>query len=65
MPTRLLTVKEAASLLAEHPDTTRQRLREGVTDPRQLQGIKKGNGPRARWYVTEKALESYLRRLER
>lgn len=65
MPTKLLTVEQVAELLCEHPQTTRQRLREGIHDRRQLQGIKKGNGPRARWYVTEKALEAYLQRLAR
>lgn len=57
MPTRLLTVREAAALLAEHPDTTRQRLREG-----QLRGVKKSNGPRARWHVTEAAVAAFIAR---
>lgn len=65
MPTRLLTDKEAAALLNEHPETARQRLRAGVHDRRQLQGIKKGNGPRARWHVTEKALEAFIARCGR
>lgn len=57
MPTRLLTVTEAATVLADHPETLRQRLRRG-----ELTGVKKGDGPRARWYVTEKALDAYINR---
>lgn len=60
MPTRLLTVKEAAERLAEHPDTTRARLRSG-----ELRGVRKSPGPRARWHVTEKALEAYITRSTR
>ncbi|TFH97822.1 DNA-binding protein [Micrococcus lylae] len=57
MPTRLLTVKEAAAALAEHPDTTRARLRRG-----ELRGVRKSNGPRARWHITEKALAAFIER---
>lgn len=57
MPTRLLTVPQAADLLAEHPETLRQRLRRG-----ELTGVKKGDGPRARWFITEKAIDAYVSR---
>ncbi|WP_167635525.1 helix-turn-helix domain-containing protein [Micrococcus lylae] len=52
-----MTVKEAAAALAEHPDTTRARLRRG-----ELRGVRKSNGPRARWHITEKALAAFIER---
>lgn len=60
MPTRLLTVEEAAAILREHPQTTRQRLREG-----QIRGVKKAKGDRAPWLITEKALDAYITRSTR
>lgn len=60
MPTRLLTVRQVAERLAEHPDTTRARLRRG-----ELRGVRKSDSPRARWHVTEKALEAYITRSTR
>ncbi|SJN26899.1 hypothetical protein FM125_06440 [Micrococcus lylae] len=60
MPTRLLTVRQAAERLGEHPDTTRARLRSG-----ELRGVRLSNGPRARWRVTEKALEAFVSRCTR
>ena len=60
MPTVLLTVREAAARLRENEQTTRARLRTG-----ELRGVKKGNGPRARWYVTESAVENFITRSTR
>ncbi|WP_425498256.1 helix-turn-helix domain-containing protein [Micrococcus terreus] len=57
MPTRLLTVKEAAAVLREHEQTTRKRLRSG-----ELPGVRKSDSPRARWYVTESTVEAFIRR---
>ena len=62
MTARLLTVREAADRLAEHPDTTRARLRAG-----DLPGVKKskpaaGKLDRVRWYVTETSLDYFIRK---
>lgn len=32
---------------------------------KQVAALKKGNGPRARWHVTEKALEAFIARCGR
>ena len=58
MPTQLLTLRETAERLREHEQTTRKRLRSG-----EIKGTRKGTGPRARWYVTESALEHYIRKV--
>lgn len=55
MPTKLLTVKQAAERLGEHPDTTRARLRSG-----ELKGVK--FGPRSPWKVTESAIEHFIQK---
>ena len=60
MPTRLLTVKETAARLAEHPGTTRARIRRG-----EIPAVRKTDSPRARWSVTEKALDAYISRRTR
>lgn len=62
MSTRLLSVRETAAVLKEHPDTTRARLRSG-----ELTGVKKrkptpGKLDRVRWYVTESALDHFIRK---
>lgn len=58
MPTTLLTVKEAAERLNEHPDTTRARLRAG-----ELKGTRfSKRGP---WKVTEKAIDHLIQRSTR
>lgn len=57
MPTQLLTLRETAERLREHEQTTRKRLRAG-----ELKGTRKGTGPRARWYVTESALDHFIKR---
>ena len=57
MPTQLLTLRETAERLREHEQTTRKRLRAG-----EIKGTRKSDSPRARWYVTESALEQYLKR---
>lgn len=55
MPTVLLTVKQAAARLNEHPDTTRARLRAG-----ELKGTR--FGPCPPWKVTESAVEHFIKR---
>lgn len=60
MPTRLIPLAEAAAVLAEHPETTRKRMRRG-----ELRGTKKGDGPRARWFVTDRVLQAYIDRRTR
>lgn len=60
MPTRCLSVDQVAELLGEHPETVRERLRRG-----ELKGGKRGDGPRARWFVTEKTVEAYIQRCMR
>lgn len=57
MPTRLLTVTEVARLLNEHPETTRTRLRRG-----EITAVKKSEGSRAAWRVSEKAVEAFIHR---
>lgn len=57
MPTRLLTVAEVARLLNEHPETTRTRLRRG-----EITAVKKSEGSRAAWRVSEKAVEAFIHR---
>lgn len=57
MPTRLLTVSEVARLLNEHPETTRKRLRRG-----EITAVKKSEGSRAAWGVSEKSVEAFLHR---
>ncbi|WP_396179679.1 helix-turn-helix domain-containing protein [Citricoccus sp.] len=60
MVTRLLTVKEAAGILQEHPDSTRMRIRSG-----QIQGTKLSGTKNGRWRVSEEALERFLNRRPR
>lgn len=58
MPTVLLSVKQAAERLGEHPDTTRARLRAG-----ELKGTRfSKRGP---WKVTESAIEHLIKRSTR
>lgn len=57
MPTKLLNVKAVAEHLDEHPQTTRARFRRG-----EIKGVKKGTGPRARWYATESAVNHFITR---
>ncbi|WP_313816335.1 helix-turn-helix domain-containing protein [Citricoccus sp.] len=55
MPTVLLSVKQAAERLGEHPDTTRARLRAG-----DLKGTRlTERGP---WKITESALEHFIKK---
>lgn len=55
MATKLLTVRQAAEALGEHPATVRERLRRG-----EIRGTKFSDGPRAQWRVTEAALEHFI-----
>ncbi|VXA93447.1 helix-turn-helix domain-containing protein [Citricoccus sp. K5] len=55
MPTVLLSVKQAAERLNEHPDTTRARLRAG-----ELKGTRFSK--RGAWKVTEAAVEHLIKR---
>jgi excisionase family DNA binding protein len=55
MATKLLTVRQAAEVLGEHPDTVRQRLRRG-----EIKGTKYSTGPKAHWRVTEAALDHFI-----
>ena len=49
-----LTVKEAAQVLRLHPDSVRAAIKTG-----RLAAYR--NGPRGRYYITEKAIEAYLK----
>lgn len=55
MATKLLTVHEAAEVLGESPYTVRKRLRRG-----EIRGTKYSDGPKARWRVTEAALDHFI-----
>lgn len=63
MPTVLLSVKQAAERLGEHPDTTRARLRRGGQAPGGLTGVKLN--PRGPWKVTEAAIEHLIKKSTR
>ena len=49
-----LTVKEAAQVLRLHPDSVRAAIKTG-----RLAAYR--NGPRGRYYITQKAIEAYLK----
>ena len=54
---KMLTVPEAAEILNTSPWTARQLLRRG-----DLRGTKYGNGPKAKWRVSEAEIERYITR---
>ncbi|MGO1664124.1 MAG: helix-turn-helix domain-containing protein [Micrococcaceae bacterium] len=57
MPTKLLSVQEAAERLGENPQTTKRRLRRG-----EIRGTRLSTGRTSPWRVTEKALEAFIQR---